>query len=74
MNNAQLKGMRMMAETVIKKADDKIRGNGLYDPWKCPVCKDMVTDFPALSRKDNKTEICSDCGTREALDDYFNFR
>lgn len=25
----------------------------------------------ALSRVDNKTEICSDCGVEEALDDYF---
>lgn len=47
------------------------RGNGLADPWKCPHCKDTVTDFPALSRRDNKTEICSDCGTKEAFEDYF---
>jgi hypothetical protein len=26
----------------------------------------------ALSRVDNKTEICSDCGTSEALEDYFS--
>lgn len=25
----------------------------------------------ALSRVDNKTEICSSCGTDEALEDYF---
>lgn len=24
----------------------------------------------ALSRRDNETEICSDCGTREAMEDY----
>ena len=47
------------------------RGNGLADPWKCPDCKDTVTDFPAISRRDNRTEICSDCGTREALEDYY---
>jgi hypothetical protein len=26
----------------------------------------------AISRVDNKTEICSDCGTNEALEDYFS--
>lgn len=35
--------------------------------WKCPKCKQMVTDFPAISRDDNKTEICSNCGSLEAL-------
>lgn len=40
-------------------------------PWRCPRCGKMTTDYPALSRKDNKTEICSKCGTEEALSDYF---
>ena len=34
---------------------------------KCPVCGRTYTDYPALSRKDNATEICPDCGVREAL-------
>lgn len=33
----------------------------------CPNCNRVYYDEPALSRKDNKTEICSDCGIREAL-------
>ena len=37
---------------------------------KCPTCKRMYRGFPALSRRDNKTEICSDCGTAEALTDH----
>lgn len=36
----------------------------------CPECGKPLTGYPALSRKDNKTEICSDCGTREALADF----
>ena len=37
----------------------------------CPKCKrENVMKFPALSRRDNKTEICSDCGTSEALSDH----
>ena len=38
----------------------------------CPRCKKAYTGFPALSRRDNKTSICSPCGTEEALDDYFD--
>ena len=36
----------------------------------CPHCERMYTEWPALSRRDNKTLICSACGTREALEDY----
>ena len=36
----------------------------------CPACGKLLTGYPALSRKDNKTEICSDCGTKEALADF----
>lgn len=34
----------------------------------CPRCGKEFTDEPALSRKDNCTFICPDCGTREALE------
>ena len=37
----------------------------------CPRCGREYTEFPALSRVDNTTHICSSCGTDEAL---FNFR
>lgn len=33
----------------------------------CPICGRDYTEPPALSRRDNKTYICSDCGTMEAL-------
>lgn len=33
----------------------------------CPLCGRVYHDRPALSRTDNKTLICPDCGTREAL-------
>ena len=29
-------------------------------------------DYPALSRRDNKTKICPQCGINEALEDFFN--
>lgn len=34
----------------------------------CPICGKPYTGYPALSRKDNETLICPDCGTREALE------
>ncbi len=38
---------------------------------ECPACHGpMVHPFVALSRRDNKTEICSDCGIREATGVY----
>ena len=38
---------------------------------KCPMCGREYTDRPALSREDNETEICPDCGIREALEKTF---
>ena len=35
---------------------------------KCPKCKKEIVGYPSISRFDNKTEICADCGTREALE------
>lgn len=49
----------------------------------CPACKTRCftpygwerldqgdPEYPALSRRDNKTYICSTCGTAEALADW----
>lgn len=40
----------------------------------CPSCNYNELEKPlernSLSRKDNKTYICSSCGTREALEEY----
>lgn len=33
----------------------------------CPRCGKPIEGYPALSRVDNKTDICSPCGTLEAL-------
>lgn len=34
----------------------------------CPLCGMEYQGIPALSRTDNQTLICPDCGTREALE------
>lgn len=33
----------------------------------CPKCGRAYSDYPAISREDNKTEICPVCGVREAM-------
>ena len=33
----------------------------------CPKCGKEYADHPAISRTDNTTEICPDCGPIEAL-------
>lgn len=38
--------------------------------FKCPVCEREVDEHPALSRVDNRTEICSKCGVDEAMRDF----
>lgn len=34
----------------------------------CPVCGHTYVGHPAVSRVDNNTIICPDCGTRQALE------
>lgn len=39
-----------------------------FEPYPvCPICGRAYSGYPAISRKDNKTGICSRCGTNEAL-------
>lgn len=44
--------------------------------YKCPTCNGLIPNnqtpgaYPgAISRRDNKTEICSACGVKEAFND-----
>jgi predicted RNA-binding Zn-ribbon protein involved in translation (DUF1610 family) len=39
------------------------------DTKKCPKCGSYYIGIGALSRRDNKTDICSDCGEQEGLED-----
>ena len=34
----------------------------------CPLCGKAYAEPPALSRADNETLICPDCGVRQALE------
>lgn len=42
----------------------------LLEIQRCPKCKKEFTEHPALSREDNETEICPECGVREAIEAY----
>ncbi len=35
---------------------------------KRPKCGKYYVGYPALSREDNKTEVCPDCGLKEAIE------
>lgn len=39
----------------------------------CPRCGNEIIGYPAVSRFDNETEICSDCGTDEAFENLAGF-
>lgn len=39
----------------------------------CPVCRKIYNGRPAISRDDNKTKICPECGTRQALNVYRSY-
>lgn len=39
---------------------------------ECPHCGKEYGDYPALSRRDNKTNICPECGREEAFVDRYD--
>lgn len=38
--------------------------------FKCSRCRRIIQGRPALSRKDNKSQVCSACGLIEAKEAY----
>ena len=61
----------------IKKAEEKLKFINpiIFKIYPvCPKCHKDYTGHPAISRRDNKTEICSDCGTLEALNDFLKIQ
>ena len=36
----------------------------------CPRCLGNIEGYPAISRTDNKTDICTPCGQTEAMEDF----
>ena len=56
-----------MSKTIGECIDNLIQD---YKVKPCPRCNKVSDAPPALCRRDNKTEICSDCGLRQAMEDF----
>lgn len=46
----------------------------LFQMRCCPKCGSWYEDAPAISREDNETEICPDCGQAEAMAEYYRHK
>ena len=57
--------LRKELESLSKTLTDRI-----FELQRCPKCKKEFTEYPALSREDNETEICPERGVREAIEVY----
>ena len=44
-----------------------MKGDNIVRITICPICGKAYHGYPAISRTDNMTRICPDCGVREAL-------
>lgn len=65
--NEAFHGVKEIKEEVINEQDVP------YDNTSekfCPRCGRTYTEYPALSRYDNETYICPDCGVEEAMINY----
>lgn len=64
-NNTLYREMEKTGENVRKIMEQETQ---VKTTRKCPKCGRIYNEASALSREDNKTAICSICGTEEALD------
>ncbi len=39
----------------------------------CPICGKDYSEHPAISRIDNKSKICPNCGIKEAINDFIKY-
>ena len=58
-----------LKKKIEKLGTSSIKMNGVVVITRpiCPKCGQIYNNHPAISRDDNKTKICSDCGNREAF-------
>lgn len=42
----------------------------MRDARICPICGKTYGEYPAVSRTDNITEICPDCGVGQSLEAF----
>ena len=58
---------RLFESTLTAKISDALIKEKNLKEGYCPRCGIAMQGYPATSRFDDKTEICSDCGTDEAM-------
>lgn len=46
--------------------------HGLPGAWQCPRCGEYTASWPAASRWDDETAICSDCGREEGIHEFLD--
>lgn len=58
-----------LAKKIFKHGTTSVKEHGVTVITRpiCPSCGWVYNGHPAISRKDNKTKICSECGNREAM-------
>lgn len=74
-----VEAVNRLYQLVLGFSKDEILGHSKFEDKQpkqsakkvCPNCGSDIIGHPALSRKDNKTEICSECGQLEALEDFY---
>lgn len=60
--------LKLRIKYLVHKYFGKVRLNVVEQI--CPKCGKVYNEYPALSRRDNKTEICPQCGVDEAIEDF----
>ncbi len=69
-------GARMFSDTELEEAEKIcLETNHAFKIYPvCPNCGHEYEEHPAISRKDNKTKICSNCGVKEALEIFIKYK
>lgn len=55
-------------ETATEEPKEEDTADQSEEKRVCPICGRTYTEIPAISREDNTTEICPDCGTNQAIE------
>ena len=70
-------GTEIVLVYLLKQTKEKMNAKDKKSNIDCPRCEGFIPNNKtpgyycgALSRADNKTEICSECGTEEAMEDW----
>jgi len=64
-------GFKSIFKTSRELTNDELN---FYDIHRwCPKCHNVYLLYPAISRDDNVTRVCPECGKKEALEVFFKY-